>query len=224
MVTEIFGSQNLSWVNKLEFSVILHNRLLKWAVLYMPAWKQGGFHFESGPSLYSGMASRGRGANPLAHVLAAIEEPLELLEYKHWNLVIPEGHFLTEVGTDQMEHVVRRISGESGVAEWRSLQRAMKPLSKAACTTPAAAIRLDVGNHLSIAARLGHTGCHEAQAMPTSHAYWDDCGMIEPLLRRGLDGAGAALTVLVRYLPQLATSGLDSLKLLRPFSEVTPSL
>lgn len=182
----------------------------------MPAWKQGGFHFESGPSLYSGMASRGRGANPLAHVLQAIDEPLELLEYNQWNIVIPEGEFLTEVGTDQMEDVVRRISGESGVAEWRRLQQVMKPLSKAACTTPAAAIRLDVGNHLSILLRLVHIGCFEPQAM---HIW-----TIEPSLRRGLQNAGAALTVLVRYLPQLATSGLDSLKLLRPFSEVTSSL
>ena len=35
---------------------------------------QDGFHFESGPSLYSGMASTGRSANPLAHVLQAIDE------------------------------------------------------------------------------------------------------------------------------------------------------
>lgn len=139
------------------------------------AWKQDGFHFESGPSLYSGMASRGRAANPLAHVLQAIEEPLELLEYNTWNVIIPEGEFLTEVGTSQMEQVVQRISGESGVKEWRRLQEVMKPLSAAASTTPAVAIRLD---------------------------------------------AGAALTFLLRYLPQLATSGLDSLKLLRPFSEV----
>lgn len=49
---------------------------------------QDGFHFESGPSLYSGMAARGRAANPLSHVLQAIGEPLDLIEYNCWNLVL----------------------------------------------------------------------------------------------------------------------------------------
>lgn len=44
------------------------------------------------------MAGRGPGANPLAHVFQALDEPLELLEYKTWNVVLPEGQFLTEVG------------------------------------------------------------------------------------------------------------------------------
>ena len=33
------------------------------------AWQQDGYHFESGPSLYSGMDSQGRSANPMSHVL-----------------------------------------------------------------------------------------------------------------------------------------------------------
>ena len=134
------------------------------------AWVQNGYHFESGPSLYSGMAAkcgphlitictllrdclpghlsvctrcvhsfihlpraprshtgpwewkvlalpqqkisssahiaaaqlrrrgrRGRGANPIAHVLQAIQEPLDLIEYNRWNVILPEGEFLTEV-------------------------------------------------------------------------------------------------------------------------------
>lgn len=42
------------------------------------------------------MGGRGRGANPLAHVLQALDEPLDLLRYKTWNVVLPEGQFLTE--------------------------------------------------------------------------------------------------------------------------------
>ncbi len=41
-------------------------------------------------------AVRGRGANPIAHVLQAIDEPLDLIEYNRWNVIIPEGQFLTE--------------------------------------------------------------------------------------------------------------------------------
>jgi len=46
------------------------------------SWEVKGFHFEAGPSLYSGMAARGKEANPLAHVLQAIGEPLDLIKYK----------------------------------------------------------------------------------------------------------------------------------------------
>ena len=49
---------------------------------------QDGYHFESGPSLYSGMAARGRAANPLSHVMQAIGESLDLIEYNCWNLVL----------------------------------------------------------------------------------------------------------------------------------------
>jgi phytoene dehydrogenase-like protein len=67
------------------------------------AWVRDGYHFESGPSLYSGMSSTGRSANPLAHVLQAIGEPLDLLEYNCWNVIIPEGEYLTEVGADNWD-------------------------------------------------------------------------------------------------------------------------
>jgi NADPH-dependent 2,4-dienoyl-CoA reductase/sulfur reductase-like enzyme len=43
------------------------------------SYQTKGYHFESGPSLYSEMASRGKEANPLAHVLQAIGEDLDLI-------------------------------------------------------------------------------------------------------------------------------------------------
>ena len=61
---------------------------------------------------------RGRGANPIAHVLQAIDEPLDLIEYNRWNVVLPEGQFLTEVGNDQFEDVLQQVS-PSGIPEWR---------------------------------------------------------------------------------------------------------
>lgn len=55
------------------------------------------------------------------------------------------GEYYTEVGTGQMEEVVGNISGAAGIEDWRRLQDVMKPLAKAATTTPATAIRLDFG-------------------------------------------------------------------------------
>lgn len=40
---------------------------------------------------------RGRGANPMAQVLQAIGEDLDLLEYDNWQILLPEGTFMTEV-------------------------------------------------------------------------------------------------------------------------------
>lgn len=42
-------------------------------------------------------AGKGKEANPLGHVLQAIGEPLECVYYDTWNVVVPEGTFLTRV-------------------------------------------------------------------------------------------------------------------------------
>jgi hypothetical protein len=42
------------------------------------------------------MGSRGKEGNPLAHVLQAIGEELELVQYNTWNVILPEGQFLTK--------------------------------------------------------------------------------------------------------------------------------
>lgn len=77
--------------------------------LWPQAWVRDGYHFESGPSLYSGMASSGKDGNPLAHVLQMVGEPLELLEYDSWNVLLPEGEFLTKVGAANFEGVLRQV-------------------------------------------------------------------------------------------------------------------
>ncbi len=48
------------------------------------AWQRNGYHFESGPSLYSGMGGKGKEANPLGHVLTALGVELDLVKYNTW--------------------------------------------------------------------------------------------------------------------------------------------
>eukprot|EP00884_Botryococcus_braunii_P015725 jgi/Botrbrau1/2836/Bobra.0125s0043.1 len=88
------------------------------------------------------MAGRGRGANPIAHVLAAIDEELDLIQYNRWNVVLPEGTFLTEIGNDQFEDVLKQVS-PAGIPDWQELQRVMKPLAEAASLMPPMAFRAD---------------------------------------------------------------------------------
>jgi hypothetical protein len=81
-------------------------------------WEKNGYHFESGPSLYSGMNDVGVAANPLAHVFQAVGEPLPLIEYDEWNVLVPEGEFLTQVGATQFLSVLQEVRrGWQSVAE-----------------------------------------------------------------------------------------------------------
>ena len=123
--------------------------------------------------------------------------------------VLPEGQFITEIGNDQFEGVIRKISGDAAVAEWRHLQEVMRPLAKAATTLPPAAIRLDPGTVLPYAVVCW---CFTGSVLCVTCA--------EQCRARSCFRAGAALTVGVRYAPQLLGGGWQSFQLLRPFSEV----
>jgi hypothetical protein len=59
------------------------------------------------------MADFGRSANPIAHVLQAVEEPLPLIEYDKWNVILPEGEFLTRVGATQFLEVLEQVGSPS---------------------------------------------------------------------------------------------------------------
>ncbi len=107
-------------------------------------FEREGFRFDSGPSLYSGL-SYSPSPNPLRQVLDALDEDLAWITYDTWGCCLPEGDFETSVGVDQFCEVLRRLRGESAVAEWRRLQKYMEPLAEAAIALPPAALRADWG-------------------------------------------------------------------------------
>jgi hypothetical protein len=51
-------------------------------------WERKGFHFESGPSLYSGFSTE-RSPNPLKNIFQIIEEDCEWIKYDRWGTVMP---------------------------------------------------------------------------------------------------------------------------------------
>lgn len=51
---------------------------------------RGTFHFESGPSLYSGLSTE-RSYNPLKNVFDIIGESPEIIKYDRWGTVFPNG-------------------------------------------------------------------------------------------------------------------------------------
>ena len=107
-------------------------------------FERDGHLFDSGPSLYSGM-SYSPSPNPLRQVLDIIGEDIPWANYDTWGCFLPEGDFKTAVGADQFCEVLQKLRGASAVAEWRELQRVMKPLAAAAIALPTAAVRFDWG-------------------------------------------------------------------------------
>jgi hypothetical protein len=78
------------------------------------SWERKGFHFESGPSLYSGLSSS-VSPNPLKSVFQIIEEDCEWITYDRWGTVLPQnkGRFAAKIGPEEFESVVLRRFGNS---------------------------------------------------------------------------------------------------------------
>ena len=113
-------------------------------------FERQGFHFDSGPSLYSGLSSS-PSPNPLRQVLDAVGEDVEWATYDTWGCCLPEGEFDTTVGANQFCDVLQRLRGSAAVAEWRRLQQVMTPMQSAAIALPPAALRFDLGAIRTIA-------------------------------------------------------------------------
>ena len=92
------------------------------------SFERGGYKFDSGPSLYSGLSSSPSN-NPLRQVLDAIDEDLAWVNYDVWGCRLPEGDFDAYVGADHFCEVLTKLRGEDAVAQWRKLHEAMKPLA-----------------------------------------------------------------------------------------------
>jgi phytoene dehydrogenase-like protein len=80
-----------------------------------------GYKFDSGPSLFSGLQSRGPQANPLAQVLDALGESFPCKKYDSWMVYLPEGDFLSRIGPTDFFKDLEKYAGPSAVQEWEKL-------------------------------------------------------------------------------------------------------
>uniref|UniRef100_N1QZB1 Putative all-trans-retinol 13,14-reductase n=1 Tax=Aegilops tauschii TaxID=37682 RepID=N1QZB1_AEGTA len=172
-----------------------------------------GFHFDSGPSLFSGFQSRGPQANPLAQVLDALGESVPCASYDSWMVHVPEGQFESRIGPTDFLKVttlclyqdalvivvifflqdLETYVGLDATREWQKLlyqkrsQDAVIPISAAAMALPPLSIRGDLGILSTAAGRYAPS-------------------LLQSLIKMGPRGA------------------LGATKLLRPFSEIVDSL
>ena len=102
-------------------------------------FERHGFQFESGPSLWSGLG-RWPSSNPLAQILRALDEPLEVIAYREWDVLFPEGHLSIGVGADGFEQVVGELRGAEVVEQWRRFAEVLKPIAAAADALPLLAL------------------------------------------------------------------------------------
>ena len=113
-------------------------------------WTRRGFHFESGPSLYSGF-SMDRSPNPLKNIFQIIEEDCEWITYDRWGTVLPNGEkFAAKIGPEEFGDVLRTHGGPGAEEEFAALMARMTPLSNAAQALSSMALREDLGAVLTL--------------------------------------------------------------------------
>ncbi|CAM0877937.1 unnamed protein product [Alopecurus aequalis] len=152
-----------------------------------------GFHFDSGPSLFSGFQSRGPQANPLAQVLDALGESVPCAAYDSWMVHVPEGSFESRIGPTDFLKDLETYVGLDATREWQKLLDAVLPISAAAMALPPLSIRGDLGVLSTSAGRYAPS-------------------LFQSLLKMGPRGALGA-TKLLRPFSEI----VDSLDLKNPF-------
>jgi phytoene dehydrogenase-like protein len=107
------------------------------------SWTRRGFHFESGPSLYSGF-STDESPNPLKNIFQIIGEDAEWITYDRWGTVLPNGKkFAAKIGPEEFGDVLREHGGPHAEEEFAALMERMGPLSNAAQALTSLALRED---------------------------------------------------------------------------------
>lgn len=170
------------------------------------AFDRNGYIFDSGPSLYSGL-SYSPSPNPLRQILDAIDEKLPCVTYDTWGCCLPEGDFDTAVGAEDFCEVLKRLRGDSAVAEWRKLQQVMEPLASAAIAIPPAAIRFDLGALITVGQFAPSILWNSANVLKLTGSFGQimDEVIRDPFIRNWLD----LLCFLLSGLPADATSAAE---------------
>ena len=115
-------------------------------------FQRQGFHFESGPSLWSGLG-RWPSSNPLTQVLRALGESVPVATYHDWGLLLPEGQLRVGVGLEPFLAVVQELRGTGAREEWANFMRVLEPGCRAARSLPLLALRPGLGMATTLGGR-----------------------------------------------------------------------
>ncbi|OSX68621.1 hypothetical protein BU14_2485s0002, partial [Porphyra umbilicalis] len=111
--------------------------------------RPGGYTFDSGPSLFSGLSPAPPGAppstNPLRNVLDAVGVAVPVVAYNEWGLATPDGLYRPSMGGGAaggdvpFGALVREVGGAGAEAELEALVAALAPMGRMAAALPASA-------------------------------------------------------------------------------------
>lgn len=143
-------------------------------------------------------------ANPLSHIFQAIDEPLPLVKYDKWNVILPEGEFLTRVGATQFLDVLQEVRTSSAIS-------CAAPPSHA--TTTFRPIQHASQPHMQV---RGDAAVREWKYLQEfMKPYAAAASAVPPAAIRA--DIGAAATALARYTPALLSHGGRASQLVQPF-------
>ena len=151
-------------------------------------FQRQGYHLESGPSLWSGLG-RWPSNNPLAQVLRALNQSVEVAPYSTWDVLLPEGDLSVAVGHDGFESVVHQLRGSAAVEEWRRFIDVLRPIAAAADALPLLAMRPGVDGMAQLLQRGGRLLPHLGAMRHLAGAFGPlvDRHLQDPFLRHWVD-------------------------------------
>ncbi|EED93915.1 predicted protein [Thalassiosira pseudonana CCMP1335] len=170
------------------------------------------FHFEAGPSLYSGLSEE-RTPNPLKHIYQMIEEEPEWLTYDQWGAFLPEAPegYQMSIGAENFCKILETYGGEGAVEDWEKLAEQLRPMAGGIKGIPHAAIRGDWGIFLTLILKYPLSFMNVLKYAPAFTAPFDldKLGVTNKFLRNYLEmlafllqglPADQTLTVVMAYM------------------------
>ncbi len=172
------------------------------------SFKREGFHFESGPSLFTGLSAPGS-TNPLKQILDLLGEEVEAVSYDRWMTHIPEGLFISSSDRDHYHDQLRRFCSERGYEEWLRLEARLEEMGAGIANIPMGAMRADKGAALTMGRYIARSirSLSGARDLQHSFAWLVDQEITDPFLRNicdfecfglsGMDAGGTPLAEMV---------------------------
>eukprot|EP00580_Thalassiosira_gravida_P002086 CAMPEP_0201607112 /NCGR_PEP_ID=MMETSP0492-20130828/6341_1 /ASSEMBLY_ACC=CAM_ASM_000837 /TAXON_ID=420259 /ORGANISM="Thalassiosira gravida, Strain GMp14c1" /LENGTH=622 /DNA_ID=CAMNT_0048071649 /DNA_START=63 /DNA_END=1931 /DNA_ORIENTATION=- len=173
-----------------EFYMDMNGRTVPSAAISNKSQRKDLFHFEAGPSLYSGLSDE-RSPNPLKHIYQMIEEEPEWITYDQWGAFLPEAPdgYQMSIGAENFVKILETYGGQEAVDDWEMLARSLRPMSGGVKGIPHAAIRSDAGIFLTVAAKYPLSFMNVLRYAPafTESFNLDELGLKSEFLRNYLD-------------------------------------
>jgi phytoene dehydrogenase-like protein len=152
------------------------------------SFERDGYHFDSGPSFYTGLSIE-NSANPLKQLLDVVGEEVPCVPYDGWGCFLPEGPFTMTVDADRYARELGRYCSAEGLEEWKALRAEMERLAAGIGEIPTLAMRADAGAAVTFTrfARALVKALPGARELQKPFSSLVDRTISDPFLRRMLD-------------------------------------